>query len=300
MKSIATRERDKQVYGALQGKSIRSILIKKLVEPYGYSDKTRIAEALVDDILDEIDRCMPKSDRVKPGQLVYLAKAKNAKPVYGQKMKDTKQVPVVLTFINPDDIKRYKNGKSRKEICNDRISRMAAEAIEQGGSMIQSDFASLFSLSVGAISANLKEHEQNNKVSVKTWGKLNDVGRKPTHKGEAIYWHMQGYLAPDIAKKIDHELNNVERYIGDFERIKELAGRYDEYQISRFTKLTVPTIREYLGIVRTYYPGYIRHKCPIYLLWMKLFLCCSCFISCFFKIFQICSLLMCSKPPAAH
>ena len=254
MKSIVTREGDKQVYGALQGKSIRSILIKKLIEQYGYSDKIRIAETLVDDILDEIDRCMPKSDRIKPGQLVYLAKARGAKPAYGQKMKDTKQVPVVLTFINPDDIKRYKNGESRKEIRNDRISRMAAEAIEQYGSMIQSDFASLFSLSVSAISVNLKEHEQNNKVSVKTWGKLNDVGRKPTHKEEAIYWHMQGYLAPDIAKKIDHELNNVERYIEDFERIKELAGRYDEYQISRFTRLTVPTIREYLGIVRTYYP----------------------------------------------
>ena len=116
MKSIVTREGDKQVYGALQGKSIRSILIKKLIEQYGYSDKIKIAETLVDDILDEIDRCMPKSDRVKPGQLVYLTKAKSAKPVYGQKMKDTKQVPVVLTFISPDDIKGYKNGESKKEI----------------------------------------------------------------------------------------------------------------------------------------------------------------------------------------
>ena len=44
------------------------------------------------------------------------------------------------------------------------------------------------------------------------------------------------------------------RYIEDFERIKELAGRYDEYPVSRCTRLTVPTIREYLGIVRTYHP----------------------------------------------
>ena len=254
MKSMATREREKQVYGALQGKSIRSILIKKLVEQYGYSDKIRIAEALVDDVLDEIDRCMPKSDRVKPGQLVYLAKARDAKPVYAQKMKDTKQVPVVLTFISQDDIRRYKNGESRKEIRNDRISRMAAEAPEQGGWLTQPDFSSLFSLSLSAISVNLKEYEENNKVSVKTWGKENDVGRKPTHKEDVIYWHMQGYLTPDIAKKTDHQLNNVERYIADFERIKELAGRYDEYQISRFTGLTIPTVREYLGIIRTYYP----------------------------------------------
>ena len=134
------------------------------------------------------------------------------------------------------------------------MGRMSVEAIEQGGSVIQSDFASLFSVSVSAVSVNLKEYEENSKVLVKTWGKLNDVGRKPTHKEDAIYWHMQGYLAPDIAKKIDHELKNVERYIEDFERVKELTGKYDEYQISRFIRLAVPTVREYLGIVRTYYP----------------------------------------------
>ena len=46
----------------------------------------------------------------------------------------------------------------------------------------------------------------------------------------------------------------MERYIEDFESIKELAGRYDEYRVSRFTRLTVPTVREHLGIVKTYYP----------------------------------------------
>ena len=169
MRSIVTRENDKQVYGALEGKSIRSILIKKLIERYGYSDKLTIAEFLFDDFLDEMDRCAPKFDQVKPGQVVWLVKAKDARQSYAQKMKDTKQVPVVVTFLNKDDIKRYKNGESRKDIRNDRISRMAYEANEQGGLMLQSDFASMFSLSVGTISINLKEYRKNNKEIVKKW-----------------------------------------------------------------------------------------------------------------------------------
>ena len=73
---------------------------------------------------------------------------------------------------------------------------------------------------------------------------------------------MKGHLAPDVAKKIDPELINIERYIENFERIKALSDKkYDEYKISRFTGLTIQTVREYLDIIKIYYSESNEDKC---------------------------------------
>jgi hypothetical protein len=51
------------------------VRIKKLIDGYGYSDKLEIAKWIVDDFLDAVDRFALSVERVKPGQMVWIARS---------------------------------------------------------------------------------------------------------------------------------------------------------------------------------------------------------------------------------
>jgi len=76
------------VYGPLQERTLRNGLIKKLIEGYGYSDKLEIAKRLVDEFLDTIDQFSPPVDRVKTGQMVWIARSDKDKQGYGKRSED--------------------------------------------------------------------------------------------------------------------------------------------------------------------------------------------------------------------
>ncbi|RZN34952.1 MAG: hypothetical protein EFT35_08880 [Methanophagales archaeon ANME-1-THS] len=82
-KGMIKRGYAKNIYGPLQGRTLRNALIKKLINGYGYSDKLEIAKRLVDDLLDTVDRFSPPVDRIKPGQMVWIARSDKDKQGYG-------------------------------------------------------------------------------------------------------------------------------------------------------------------------------------------------------------------------
>ena len=60
------------------------MLIKKLIDGYGYSYKLEIVTRPVDDLLDTVDRFSPSVDWVKSGQLVWIARSESDKQEYGK------------------------------------------------------------------------------------------------------------------------------------------------------------------------------------------------------------------------
>jgi hypothetical protein len=247
--SKAKRLYAKAQYGALQGKNLRNVLIRKLIKEYGYDNKLRIAEVLVDDFLDAMEEYTPKQGRLKPGQLVWYAVDVKEQHTQGKKLKDVKLVPVKLTVIDEEDLKNYADGMSSKEIRRSRMVRMFREAKEQGGVLSQTDMAVLLGYRVDAVSKNLLEIRKESGL-VPTRGSVHDLGRTITHKKEIINLYLQGYLTPEIARLTKHDATNVDRYIRDYERVKALVGKFDERMISHLTKLTKTIVREYLDIIR--------------------------------------------------
>ena len=102
-KGMLKREYAKNVYGPLQERTLRNGLIKKLIEGYGYSDKLEIAKRLVDDFLDTIDQFSPPVDRVKPGQMVWIARSDKDKQGYGKRSADTEAKRVILSLVTGED-----------------------------------------------------------------------------------------------------------------------------------------------------------------------------------------------------
>jgi hypothetical protein len=103
-KGMINREYAKNIYGPLQGRTLRNALIKKLIDGYGYSDKLEIAKRLVDDFLETVARFAPLVDRVKPGQLVWIARSEGDKQGYGKSSADTEAKTAVLSLVTEEDL----------------------------------------------------------------------------------------------------------------------------------------------------------------------------------------------------
>jgi hypothetical protein len=252
-KGMYKRDYAKDVYGPLQGRTLRNVLIKKLIDGYGYSDKLEIAKRLVDDLLDTVDRFSPSVDKVKPGQMVWLARSDKDKQGYGKKSADTEAKRVMLSLVTEEDTDTLAKEGKIKQIKDKRMVRLIKEAKQQGVVLSLADLSAIMLLATATLSKRTRNYQKETGKLLPTAGNVLDIGRGITHKRETVELYAKGYNAMEISRKIDHELKNVETYIEDMERVKIVASK-DKQTISRITRLSISLVDEYLVIIRTYYP----------------------------------------------
>ena len=242
------REYAKNIYGPLQERTLRNALIKKLIEGYGYSDKLEIAKRLVDDFLDTVDHFSPPVDMVKPGQMVWIARSERDKQGYGKSSADTEAKTAVLSVVTEEEmVALAKDG--RVELIN--------EAKQQGMVLSLADLSALMLLAPATLSKYTRRYQKEAGKLLPTAGNVLDIGRGITHKRDVVELYAKGYNPLEIARMTDHELENVERYIEDMERVKIVASK-DVQTISRLTGLSISLVEEYLEIIRAYYPESIK------------------------------------------
>jgi len=84
-------------------------------------------------------------------------------------------------------------------------------------------------------------------------GTLLDMGGTITHKREAILLYLQGNLTSEIARKIQHNPEDVDRYIYDYQRVVELAQeRRTVAQISFLTNLRQHLVRQHIALWKVF------------------------------------------------
>ena len=98
---------NKQVYGRLQDKTLRNRLILHLLENYGYQDKPKVAEALVDDLLTLHRETTRDASELKPGQIIWPVVLKTEKNGNGKTLAKTKSKMVTLSVVADSDITDY-------------------------------------------------------------------------------------------------------------------------------------------------------------------------------------------------
>lgn len=252
-KGMLKREYAKNIYGPLQERTLRNVLIKKLSEGYGYSDKLEIAKLLVDDFLDTVDRFSPSVDKVKPGQMVWIARSDRDKQGYGKRSADTEAKMAVLSLVTEDDTDTLAKEGKIKQIKDKRMARLINEAKQQGMVLSLADLSAIMLLAPATLSKRTRRYQKETGKLLPTAGNVLDIGRGITHKRDVVELYAKGYNPLEIARMIDHELENVETYIEDMERVKILASK-DVQTIARLTGLSLSLVKEYLEIIRIYYP----------------------------------------------
>jgi hypothetical protein len=254
MSKAASRLYHQATYGPLTAKTLQTILRRELMEQFGFEHMGLIADALIGRFLQIVDQFSPDHVRLAPGQVLWLAVAKDARGGPNKTMLATRLVPVRLTLVAPEDLDQIANHrKIPRELRPQVAARLLRQAADQGGVLSLPDLAVLLGVTYPTAAAAVHEYERRHHVVLPYRGVLHDLGPTTTHKVQAIELKLRGLLTREIARRIHHDPRSVDIYQNDFERVYELhAEGKSPRQISFLIKRSVRLVREYIRLIEAY------------------------------------------------
>jgi hypothetical protein len=254
---MAHRQR---TYTPLLDKELESVLLRLFVDEFGYGNKVIFAEAMIQRILDTVAAFTRPRSLMKPGQLLWMAVARDGSKHAGQPMREIPQVPVVLDLITQEDLKALADGEKYIDVRRQRNARLLEQAFAQGGVLSQSDLACMILISNKGIGEDLRYYQKKEHRLLPYRGTVHDIGSSITHKVEIIRLFEQGYLEPDIGRMLSpvHDLSSVERYVQRYKNILKLLRRkFSPLEISGILSMSKRLVVAYVEIVCIHHPDIV-------------------------------------------
>ena len=208
------------VYRPQAAKTLRQTLIRFITREFPRLGGPWVIKLFVDKLLELVDTYRVEQGRLKPGQTVWQAVAVDERPSCRKPMTETRQVPVVITIANQQDIEDLRTGVKWTKVLQRALVRAANDAYAQGGVLTCSDLALLFNHSAGRIAGLIREYEAETGEVVPRRGSVHDMGRTVSHK-----WiicrkaYLEGKFTPTIARETYHSPEAVDNYILGLARV---------------------------------------------------------------------------------
>lgn len=238
-------KRVNDVYGIsrLKVKNSEQAIIQLMAKNFNLAPK--VAEAYYSEVKQYFDE--HTTDKAKGGEILY--EAIDLDEPAGKAIKDSRRRLIKLTFQTTEDFKILKE-KGLPELRRHKIQRFSSEAISQGAVLTYEDLAQLLTTSIGTIKADARILRKED-ILIPTRGREKDIGKTISHKAQAIDLYLQKYPFSEIAVRIHHSSESIERYLEEFRRtvyLKENGIRIP--QIRLITKRSEKLISQYLAIYR--------------------------------------------------
>ncbi|MEA3376102.1 MAG: DUF1670 domain-containing protein [Chloroflexota bacterium] len=150
----------------------------------------------------------------------------------------------------PEEIARLRDGAGLPQLRAEMAVRILKEAYAQDTILSFADVG-LAMCQVPACVARLVRwyHEDHPDEFIPHCGSVLDMGATRTHKREAVLLYLQGHLTSEIARRIQHAPEDVDRYVYDYERVIELAQEgHSVNQISFLTNIRPHVVRQYIAL----------------------------------------------------
>jgi len=237
-------------YGPLLAKTLQNALAHVIGKQFPRIGGPRIRELCAQMILDVVSAHVRPTEHMRHGQALWLGIDVNDPPRWRQRTEDTRLVPVVLDLSTPDDIHARLDRKSSPERVRIKAVRLCEQAHRQGALLSSSDLSELLGRDGGEISRALVQHEKQTGKLVPRRATLHDVGTGLTHK-RIICWkrYAEGKPADIVAKETYHSLEAVDRYLGQFDRVRHCRQEGMSPEKTAFTlDCSVSLVKEYLAI----------------------------------------------------
>ena len=134
--------------------------------------------------------------------------------------------------------------------------RLLKSAYEQGTSLTISELAVIMNRSLTVIGKHIKQYYATHpEETLPLRGYIYDQGSNPTHKALICTLHERGENEADIAKKTQHQLKSVGRYISHYTRVKQLMERgLDSKEIAHIIGIGERVVLEYSRIAMHFHP----------------------------------------------
>ena len=255
-KALTKEQIQLKKFRRLSDKSLEQHLLYRFLNNYGYDKGEVTAKAIINDILQLIDHYFLVSSidddlhHINYGQLVWMAVPVDEFPQRSKSIARTRLKPVVLSFINDEDISHIAHGFDSKSLRKNRLTRWVDQAFDQGALLTQLDLAILLGVCDAVVSQYVQEIQSEGHL-LPTRGNIHDLSGAITHKREIITLYLQGYLTPDIALKTNHSKEAVDRYIKDYHRVEILWSHdiKDPDKISHLARLSKRVVQQYIDLL---------------------------------------------------
>lgn len=201
-------------------KTLQHALIRFITREFPRLGGPWVIQLFVDKLLELVDTYRIARDRLTPGQTLWPAVALDERPGYRKSMAYTRQVPVVITLVNQDDVADLRANARRKDVRKRALVRAANDAYAQGGVLTVTDLDMLFHLSHGRVAEIIREYETETGEIVPRRGNVHDIGRTVTHKRIICRKaYLEGKPTHVIARETCHSPEAVDHYILNLARV---------------------------------------------------------------------------------
>jgi hypothetical protein len=181
-------------------------------------------------------------------QIIY--EAVDLREPSGKPMDDLATVPVKLTVSHPDDAHVLRK-EGLSGLRRFKLLRLANEAYDQGGLLIQADLALLLTTSLRTIQRDVKEMRHAG-IFVPTRGWVQESGHKPTLYTRCVHHYLDGDTPIGVAKKTGISEQIVQKAYRLFADTVVLYVRgYNADQIIEITGLPPRVAGEFLLLYET-------------------------------------------------
>lgn len=230
-------------------------LKQMLKQELGYQGKPKILDLLAEEIENITKECYVDKNDIGLGQIKVVVPSIHDKPTWSQTIEDTVLVTVTLTLHSQEDIEALKANKRSRLITQDKLMRIAKEAIEQGGVLSSSVASSLLNIKQTTVSKYVKEYFEREGRVIPLRGFVHDMGKTTTHKRWIIELYLNGYTTKQIQDRTDHKIVSIDRYIKRYKAVENIIVELktvDTVKISRVLDISQHSAREYTAIYLEY------------------------------------------------
>lgn len=250
---IGAQDHDRETqYRPQAGKTLRQALIRFITREFPRLGGPWVIQLFVDKLLALVDTYRIARERLTPGQTLWPAVAIEERPGYRKSMAYTRQVPVILTIANQDDVAELRGQTARTQILTHALVRAAHDAYAQGGVLTTSDLSVLFHRSHSYVAELIRQYESETGEIVPRRGNVHDIGRTVTHKQIICRLaYLEGKPTHLIAKATCHSPEAVDHYILDFARVHfaTVQRNMTPEQTAFAIQLPLRLVQEYVKLI---------------------------------------------------
>jgi len=247
-----SREPDyiRKKYGPLLDKTLQNALAHRIAKEFPRIGGPRIQQLCAAMILEVVNDHVRASDRLTHGQALWMGIHVDDRPRRYQRVADTDLVPVVLDLSTSKDIEARLGRESPRRRLQRKVVRLCEQAYRQKALLSNCDLAELLGASDSEIAAALTTYENQAGKLVPRRATLHDVGTCLTHKRIICRKrYAQGKPSHLIAKETYHSLESVDRYLGQFDRVRNCRREgMSAEQTAYMLDCSIGLVREYLAI----------------------------------------------------
>ena len=200
--------------------------------------------------MEVVNNHIRSKDYVHHGQIVWTAVSIDNPPARHKKMADTDMVTVVLDASTAEDIQSRIDRVSPRQWRLRKAIRMCRQAYEQGGLLTNQDLSEILNIADSLVAQLLSKYERQNKTLIPRRGTIHDAGNSLSHKRIICHKrYVEGKSADQIARETYHSLEAVDRYLGQFDRVRHcLHQGMDTAEISHILNCSVSLVELYQEI----------------------------------------------------